>query len=65
VTVGADLGGEHVTAPTYHEMELRAHAATLLAPYEVPSQSWLLDEELPRSPTGKLLTLEMKSELFA
>lgn len=40
---------------------LRAHAATLLAPYKVPAHIWLVPEPLPRGATGKLLKRELKA----
>jgi long-chain acyl-CoA synthetase len=62
-TVGAAVRLRPATA--VDEEGLRVHAASLLAPYKVPSQFWLIDEEFPRSPTGKLLKREMKANLLA
>ena len=40
---------------------LRAHAAARLAPYKVPSHFWFVADELPRSPSGKLLKRELQA----
>ena len=65
-TLGEEVGAAVRLRPgaTVDEEALRAHAASLLSPYKVPSEIWLLDDPFPRSPTGKLLKREMKSELL-
>ena len=65
-TLGEEVGAAVRLRPgtTMDEQELRTHAASLLSPYKVPTEIWLLDDPFPRSPTGKLLKREMKSELL-
>ncbi|MGB3069324.1 MAG: class I adenylate-forming enzyme family protein [Ottowia sp.] len=46
--------GSSVTAD-----ELKAHAASQLARFEVPSRWWLRQEPLPTNPTGKVLKREV------
>jgi acyl-CoA synthetase (AMP-forming)/AMP-acid ligase II len=41
--------------------ELRAHAASLLAPFKVPAHVWLTDDPFPRGATGKVLKREIKA----
>ena len=65
-TLGEQVGAAVRLRPgtTVDEQQLRTHAASLLSPYKVPTEIWLLDDPFPRSPTGKLLKREMKSELL-
>ncbi|HEV2369602.1 MAG TPA: AMP-dependent synthetase, partial [Acidimicrobiales bacterium] len=47
------------------EAELRDHVAGRLAAFKVPARVWLLDEELPRNPAGKVLKRELRDALLA
>ena len=61
----ADLGEEVAAAVvlkdgmTATEQELRAHAATTLGKFEVPSRWWLRSEPLPTNASGKILKREV------
>jgi long-chain acyl-CoA synthetase len=60
-----DRWGQMVCAAvvgTATEDELRAHLATRLAPYKRPKR-WLLVDELPHTPTGKLRRSELAAQL--
>jgi acyl-CoA synthetase (AMP-forming)/AMP-acid ligase II len=61
-TLGEEVGAVvHVASGTTVTAEqLRAHAATVLAPFKVPAHVWLVTEALPRSPSGKLLKRELR-----
>ncbi len=59
--------GEAVTAivvargqDTVEPEQLRAHCASVLAPYKVPKQVVLSSEPLPRTRSGKLLRRELR-----
>jgi len=43
------------------EDDLRAHAASVLAPFKVPAHLWLRDEPFPRGATGKIQKRELKA----
>ncbi len=43
--------------------ELRAHVATQLASFKVPSHVLIVDEPLPRNASGKILKRQLKAEL--
>jgi long-chain acyl-CoA synthetase len=61
----ADLGEEVAAAvvlkdgATATEQELRAHAATTLGRFEVPSRWWIRSEPLPTNASGKILKREV------
>jgi long-chain acyl-CoA synthetase len=40
--------------------DVRAHVAARLAGFKVPSQVWVVDDELPRNATGKVLKRELR-----
>ena len=42
--------------------ELRAYAASRLAPFKVPAHIWLRDDPLPRGDTGKMLKRALRAE---
>jgi long-chain acyl-CoA synthetase len=40
--------------------DVRAHVAARLAAFKVPTQVWVVDDELPRNATGKVLKRELR-----
>jgi len=62
-TLGEEVGAAVLrrASGTVTADELRAHAATLLAPYKVPTLVWFVDDPLPRSPAGKVLKRELQA----
>jgi long-chain acyl-CoA synthetase len=42
---------------------LRDHVATRIARYNVPTQIWLWDRDLPRNPAGKVLKRQLRDEV--
>jgi long-chain acyl-CoA synthetase len=66
-TLGEEVGAaiRRRPASTVTDDELRAHAASLLAPYKVPSHVWFVDEPFPRSPSGKILKRELQTRFTA
>jgi len=53
---------ELVAGATFDEPQLRAHCREYLAPYQVPRRVIRL-EQMPRSPTGKILRRELRGLL--
>lgn len=45
------------------ENEVRDHVAERLAAFKVPSRVWIVDEELPRNASGKVLKRELRDSL--
>jgi long-chain acyl-CoA synthetase len=66
-TLGEEVGAAIRRRPgaTVTDDELRAHAASLLAPYKVPKHVWFVDEPFPRSPSGKLLKRDLQTRFTA
>jgi len=42
---------------------LRAHCATLVAPYKIPRYIWILETSIPRNASGKFLKRELRETL--
>ena len=40
--------------------DVRTHVAARLAGFKVPTQVWVVDDELPRNATGKVLKRELR-----
>jgi len=57
--VGAVVRGRD--GATLTEDDVRAHVAARLAAFKVPTRVWLVDTELPRNATGKILKRELAS----
>ena len=47
------------------EEAVREHVATRLAAFKVPSRVWIVEEELPRNASGKVLKRELREKLLA
>ena len=45
------------------EEEVREHVAARLAGFKVPAHVWIVDEELPRNASGKVLKRELREKL--
>ncbi|MEA2620586.1 MAG: steroid-24-oyl-CoA synthetase [Chloroflexota bacterium] len=45
------------------EEEVRAHVAARLAAFKVPTRVWVVDDELPRNASGKVLKRELREKL--
>jgi acyl-CoA synthetase (AMP-forming)/AMP-acid ligase II len=45
------------------EDDVRAHVAERLAAFKVPTHVWLVDDELPRNASGKVLKRELRETL--
>ena len=45
------------------EEEIRDHVAARLAAFKVPSRVWIVEEELPRNASGKVLKRELREKL--
>jgi long-chain acyl-CoA synthetase len=43
---------------------VREHVAATLAAFKVPAHVWLVDQELPRNASGKVLKRELREKLL-
>ncbi len=46
------------------EEDVRAHVAARLAAFKVPAHVWMVDDELPRNASGKVLKRELRENLI-
>ena len=44
--------------------DVRRHVAERLAAFKVPAHVWIVDEELPRNASGKILKRELRERLL-
>lgn len=64
--LGEEVGAVVQLRPgaTVDHEALRAHVASKLAAFKVPSRIWFTDEALPRNPAGKILKRRLRDDLI-